>query len=139
QVDAGNLNIGPEIEIRTLGLFNEAFAQFFTIVCMKTEVVVDWIVYERELTTDCFVLFEHERVETKLVTPTRGRKTGGTGAYDYDIVHASDLLSQVPAIGNEVSTWSGRDRAKDLRFQVLSLRSESIDNAHYPDFNCLAV
>src|SRR2546423_8001324 len=54
---------------------------------MKTEVVVDWIVYERELTTNCFVLFEHERVETKLVTPPRGGKAGGTGANDYDIVH----------------------------------------------------
>jgi len=119
QVNIGDLNVGPEIEIRTFGLFNEAFAQLFTIVCMKTEVVVDWIVYERELTTDCFVLFEHERVETYSSHHRAAEKAGGTGANDQDIVHR---------VAQTVSLRSAHPRADSLLDRINKLTSSKVKN-----------
>src|SRR5205814_534308 len=80
-------NIRPKIEIAGFGLFNEACAQLLPIVRMQTEIVIDRIVHEKELAADFFVLFEHQRVKTQLVTPPRCGKAGGTSADDYDIVH----------------------------------------------------
>src|SRR6185503_9659018 len=57
-------------------------AQALAIVSMKAKVVIDWIVYPRELAAHRFVLLEHQRVEPQLVTPTRRRKTGRASAND---------------------------------------------------------
>src|SRR2546426_2828375 len=72
KVNAIDLDVGPEIEITVLRLFDKTIVQLAAVGSLHTEIIHNRVVNGKELAADFFVLFQHKCVQTKLVAPTRG-------------------------------------------------------------------
>ena len=87
QVNAINLDVGPEIEITILRLFDKTIAQLAAVGSLHTEIIHNRVVNGKELAADLFVLLQNQRVEAQLVAPKCRGQSGRPRANDQNVVH----------------------------------------------------
>src|SRR2546425_458769 len=87
QVNAVDLDVGPEIEIAVFGLFDKTIAQLAAVGSLHTEIIHNRMVNRKELAADLFVLLQNQRVEAQLVAPKCRGQSGRPRANDQNVVH----------------------------------------------------
>jgi hypothetical protein len=69
QVNAFNLNSGPQIEVGLIHTLGEFLQKLFSVPCANPWVIPDRTVNGMKLAAHLFILFQHERVEAKFIAP----------------------------------------------------------------------